>query len=227
MQIMKTENDFTLVELLIVIAMIAVLAAMLLPALNRARDTAKSIGCTNNLRQFGLAAQQYALENQDTIVPGILALNSTTWYPLLVSTMHSNYTMSLRVKLSSCPLEKLPLKVGAPNLSNCFTYGHYAINSCLAGRGEITGKIRKIHSVQQSSGAVLAVDNARLQNYFVDYAVPSFINFVRHTMGTNVLFLDGHVNKVSKAAFTAKVVNRDGTICGRGLLCYGYSDHFH
>lgn len=65
----KARTHFTLIELLIVIAIIAILAGMLLPALAKARMASEKTGCANNLKQIGNAMTMYRNDWQDYIAP--------------------------------------------------------------------------------------------------------------------------------------------------------------
>ena len=75
----RTKNGFTLVELLVVIAIIGILVALLLPAVQAAREAARRSQCQNNLRQLALAIQNYADANQGALPPG--GCCSGRWWP--------------------------------------------------------------------------------------------------------------------------------------------------
>ncbi len=76
---------FTLVELLVVIGLIALLIAILLPALARARDQSRTAACLSNLRQILQACHNYSSENKGVIIPALWERTASNSRPIAQS----------------------------------------------------------------------------------------------------------------------------------------------
>jgi len=89
---MARRKGFTLIELLVVIAIIALLMAILLPALNKAREQGQRAACKANLKNYTLAIQMYTTDNDDTFCnPSSCYFSQTAPYPVesgLISPIH-------------------------------------------------------------------------------------------------------------------------------------------
>ncbi|MGA2324186.1 MAG: prepilin-type N-terminal cleavage/methylation domain-containing protein [Sedimentisphaerales bacterium] len=133
---MRKEQGFTLVELLVVIAIIALLMAIILPALNRAREQAKSVVCRNHLKTLATANILYASSADDWCVPAVdfsVAVDEPAWIAnrLFRRTMdlikHQNTSEDFDMpKEYLCPTDLASgrLKNSTAEYQNAISYGY-------------------------------------------------------------------------------------------------------
>lgn len=103
----RAREAFTLVELLVVIAIIAILAAMLLPALNSAREKGRQTACMNHIRQLLLANTFYASDHADRVTPYRDGGALIYWQALLVPYLGGSVGNDQQIRpLVRCPSQR-------------------------------------------------------------------------------------------------------------------------
>ncbi len=213
---MKHRPFFTLVELLIVIAIIGILAAMLLPALNSAREKARSSQCLGNLKQILLAHLQYAGDANDCFIIGKLTqAGGTDGYPFERATqylLHLGYLGPSATKPNSeqrvfrrnsigvCPAWGFFQSKTSPygTYNNNFTWeyqGTYGYNNhSFDYFGGPYIRLTKVKTASQNAPLFDMLNNYEIYDSYHNPYSPSENKRVGpwHLGGTNAGFFDGH-----------------------------------
>ncbi len=210
------KRNFTLIELLVVIAIIAILAAMLLPALNSARDKAYTANCSSNQKQIGVAMSLYTEDNQGFMPPyhnlSSVAADKAHWAGLLA---RGGYISSGAPFM--CPGHKFRV-TALSNVNNWIrnpaqypTFSELGIPYNLHPLGTSykdtywgDTATAKMASIKQPSATIMTVDAVQSPagpntgNY---YCASTFRDtgtdgqpHPRHSGGCNIGWVDGHVS---------------------------------
>ncbi|MFA6567169.1 MAG: prepilin-type N-terminal cleavage/methylation domain-containing protein [Victivallales bacterium] len=190
-------NEFTLIELLIVIAIIAILAAMLLPALKNAQDMAKSIACVNNLKQIGYASILYNSDWNDYLLPKYFGnytdYNNMSWAGAIraYTTPNSSSYFFERAKdrVFMCPSDNTAL-------NSLYVFGtSYGMNNNLVLP---PATARKTGSFKNQSEILQFGEYNHDGNYQAWLLVGGVLSTAGqyHKLKYNVSFLDGHCDTI-------------------------------
>lgn len=203
---MLKNRNFTLIELLVVIAIIAILAAMLLPALNRARDKAKDLSCLSNVKQICLGIQTYTLDSNDYLVP----INNINWDD-------GNYAFWSNIlaynKYLPPPQSWSNESVGKPRggIWQCTKSVNLPVDSGsgLSVSDGVSGNAisAKLNRITRPSEKVSAGDVPGPASNFAAWLPYNSTGWwawsvIRHAKGGNMGFVDGHAENIKNTILT-------------------------
>jgi prepilin-type processing-associated H-X9-DG protein/prepilin-type N-terminal cleavage/methylation domain-containing protein len=231
-------SAFTLVELLVVIAVIALLAALLLPALSRAKATARKTQCLSNLRQMAVAAHVFVDNHDDSFPMAYWLTNETGTNISYAWDLTTIFDTSTRVvpgvlwegsgaqEIQQCP----SFKGGANWLVDPFTGYNYNTSFIGHGQFESIPEPTKASAIRNPAATVVFGDGEYSggANKFMRAPFPnagdaafsgrwSGTQGFRHARQSNAAFADGHVEWM-KARFTQNQDGESNVTPGTGFL---------
>lgn len=201
---------FTIIELLVVVSIIAILAALLLPALSRAKQKGQQAACLSNLHQQALAVLTYAVDNDDRIMPCSYNNPTNSTNPLRWTGLQASY-MSLSNRVYLCPSDQKSKRISygvnelafvdmttdlgdpsppPPNRLSSFTTPSTTVMSGDLGTGDDM-------TTQRPDASIMNAPSSPLEAGDDDKARPS----ARHAMRCDLVFMEGHVEPLQLKQF--------------------------
>ncbi len=154
---------FTLIELLVVIAIISILFSILMPALKKSRDCARSIACLSNMKQLGVAMNSYMVDYNGRFPDYGTDSSGSCWDAKLYS--YVNYSKTGKTNLFHCPAGT-HIKTGTPPRTEQVARG-YAMNQYVAQ--DTDGLNGHVGKVRNDTSQMILVDfwhyNPGVENY--------------------------------------------------------------
>lgn len=191
------KKGFTLIEVLIVLAIVALLAALVLSVFSRAKSSSRKVACSSNLRQIGLAYEMYVQDARGHFPPLTVSADENCGWPEQI------YPYTRSTQVFQCPaFEYGEFRLGCPALEKTgdddFPFrnwdGSYDLNY-FAGPGRSS-----INHLRNPSNTILICDGVGDKAFFgveddTDPINPRDFTKLgnRHNQGSNVYFADGHV----------------------------------
>lgn len=195
---------FTLVELLVVISIIALLLALLLPALNKARAAAKMTQCLSGMRQLGIAEHLYANEYQGlfTYYFDPSDPNRTTWCvrlkPYCGNNTSSTWNANIESAVFRCPDWSIP--AGQSPAVRCYGLNNAISSSFWKGRRDIVPNSSQVCLIGENNinAEWVYFSSAQAPAYYLPTTSPDQETYYRlshmnNSGVANYLYVDGHV----------------------------------
>lgn len=220
---------FTLLELLVVVAIVAMLAAILLPSLQQSRRQGQAVACLSNMRQLGLALHMYAQTQGNRLIgsglthgggPTSPALEARSWF----HTLKREYGNKL---VARCPSDRSPyweeaLPGSTPPARRQVSY---AVNDFLTG--DVTGweEFNLMHRVRRPSTTIIFVelagdtawasgDHVHVELWLLNPRIEARkqMSIDQHLKRANYTFVDGHAAPhVFESTYKLRGIQRTGS----------------